>query len=99
MGDETEPAPLDDAAVPKLLRGVRMREDPERGWILLAPERVLALDPSAVAVLQEVDGAKSFGAIVDALAEKYAAPRALIAVDAGAFLQDLIDKRMIELSP
>ena len=88
---------LDDAAVPKLLRGVRLHWDRVRGtWVLLAPERVLKLDAVGRAVLEKVDGARSFGVIVDELAETYAAPRDLIAEDAGRFLGVLIERRMAE---
>ena len=89
----TELAPED---IPYLPRGVRLHEDPERGWLLLAPERLLTLDPIAVAVLQEIDGETSFGALVERLADKYAAPVDQITKDVTAFLVDLIEKRMLE---
>ena len=93
LGRMTDLAPDD---IPFLPRGVRLREDPERGWLLLAPERLLTLDPIATAILQELDGSLSFGALVDRLAENYAAPRDQIEADAKAFLVDLIEKRMVE---
>ncbi|MEO1291773.1 MAG: pyrroloquinoline quinone biosynthesis peptide chaperone PqqD [Pseudomonadota bacterium] len=90
---------LTDTDIPALPRGVRLREDAARGgWVLLAPERVLTLDPIAVAVLQELDGTRDFGAIVAALAEKYAAPAETIAVDARTFIEGLMDKRMVEIA-
>ena len=92
-------ADLNGASVPKLPRGVKLREDAERGWLLLAPERVLTLDAIAIAVLGEVDGVRSFGEIVDRLAERYAAPRDQIAGDVKTFLTDLIEKRMMDVSP
>lgn len=89
---------LPDNAVPKLPRGVRLREDPAReGWVLLAPERAVKLDPIAVAVLQEVDGQRDFAAIVATLAAKYNAPPEQIAQDARAFLIGLMNKRMVEI--
>ncbi len=90
---------LPDAAVPKLSRGVRLRFDEARGThMLLAPERALKLDPIAAAILGEIDGVRSFSAIVDGLADKYSAPREQIAADARRLVVDLMDKRMMEVS-
>ena len=90
---------LPDAAIPRLPRGVRMRYDEARHTqMLLAPERAVRLDAVAAAILAETDGKRSFGEIVDVLAGKYAAPREEIAADARAFLVDLMDKRMVELT-
>lgn len=94
------PAALADSAVPRLPRGVRLHHDRVRQtWVLLAPERVLKLDPVGLAVLERVDGAASFGAIVDALAAAYSAPRARIAEDAARFLDGLVARRMVDLAP
>ena len=60
--------------------------------MILAPERVLAPDEIAVEVLQLCDGVRSVAEIVDELAAKYSAERALIATDVIAMLQDLADK-------
>lgn len=88
---------LPDSAVPVLLRGVRVHDDRVRGVkVLLAPERALKLDPIGEAILAEVDGARSFGAIVEILASRYAAPVEQIAKDASGFLSGLIDRRMME---
>ncbi|MBX2853337.1 MAG: pyrroloquinoline quinone biosynthesis peptide chaperone PqqD [Rhodobacteraceae bacterium] len=92
-------ADLADEAVPFLPRGVRLKEDPARGWLLLGPERALTLDGVAAAVLQEVDGARSFTEITEILAEKYAAPRDQIAKDARGFLVGLMERRLLETKP
>jgi pyrroloquinoline quinone biosynthesis protein D len=42
-----------------------------------------------VAVLQLIDGARDLGGIVDALAQQFDAPRAEIAADVAALLDDL----------
>jgi len=87
-----------EAAVPSLPRGVRLHWDRVReAWVLLAPERVLKLDPVGHAVLAKVDGVMSFGAIVDGLAADYAAPRERIAEDAGRFLAGLAERRMLDV--
>ncbi|MEM9763513.1 MAG: pyrroloquinoline quinone biosynthesis peptide chaperone PqqD [Pseudomonadota bacterium] len=88
---------LDDNAVPRLLRGVRVAHDAvRRRDVLLAPERVFMLDPIGKAVLDRIDGTRSFGTIVDDLAAAYEAPRDRIAADAGTYLAGLIERRMME---
>lgn len=90
---------LGEAAVPRLLRGVRTKFDTVRGiWVLLAPERVLKLDAVGAAILAETDGARAFGEIVAVLAAKFDAPADRIAADAGAFLTSLVDRRMAEIA-
>jgi pyrroloquinoline quinone biosynthesis protein D len=89
---------MDEAAVPCFPPGVRLREDAVRGgWVVLAPERLFMPDEHALAVLQLVDGMRSVRAIVDTLAGRYDAPRALIAGDVAAMLQDLAAKGAIRL--
>ena len=86
---------LDDATVPYLPRGVRLADDRVRGMrILQAPERALQLDPIGDAILSALDG-RTLGQIVDALTDAYAAPRDTIRADVTAFLQGLIDRRMV----
>lgn len=84
--------------VPAFNRGFRLRHDPVRNaWVVLAPERLFMLDDTAVEVLKLVDGTRTVPAIVDALAERFAAPRDAIAADVDAMLQDLRDKGAIRL--
>lgn len=91
---------IPDSAVVALLRGVRVHWDRVRGtWVLLAPERVLKLDPVGRAILERLDGRRPFGEIVGQLAEAYAAPRERIAEDAGKFLTALVERRMAEMRP
>ena len=55
------------ASVPRLPRHVRLRDDRARGcWVLLAPERVLLPDETALAVLHLVDGNRSVRQIAEA---------------------------------
>ncbi|MEO1140668.1 MAG: pyrroloquinoline quinone biosynthesis peptide chaperone PqqD [Pseudomonadota bacterium] len=83
--------------IPIIPRGVRLHRDEVRQqWVLLAPERAVALDQVGYAILSEVDGTRSFGEITEGLAEKYAAPREQIAADAGEFLRGLMDRRILE---
>jgi pyrroloquinoline quinone biosynthesis protein D len=72
---------------------VKFRFDQIRArWVVLAPERLLLPDELSVEILQLLDGVRSVDQVVDALAAKFAAPRAEIAADVTALLQDLADK-------
>lgn len=84
--------------IPVIPRGVRMQFDRVRDrWVLLAPERTVALDEIGRAILSEIDGARSFGEITARLAATYAAPEDEIAADSRAFLGTLIDRRYLEV--
>ena len=84
---------VSEASRPVLPRHAKLRFDETRQrWVILAPERVLAPDDIAVEVLQLCDGVRSVEAMIDLLAEKYAADRAAISTDVIAMLQDLADK-------
>ena len=88
----------DDMARPRLARGVRLRDDPARGGhVLLAPERVIAANGSAVAILELCNGSRSPGAIADELARRYGADRERVAADVRAVLADLAAKRLVDL--
>ena len=91
---------LPDSGRPALLRGVRTHWDKVREqWVLLAPERALALDDIGAAILAETDGKSSFAEIVQRLAAKYNAPAEQISTDARRFLEGLIERRMAEVRP
>ena len=90
-------AGVPDAAVPRLPRGVRLRQDVARGgWVLLAPERILQPDAVAVEILTRVDGQASLAQIVDSLAAAFSAERAQIDADVRAFLGNLAEKGFLE---
>src|SRR5690606_3876447 len=81
-----------------LARGVKLREDAVRGqMVLLAPERALALDDIAVKIVEALDGQRSLDQIADEFAGAFSAPREEIASDVLAFVQDLADRRMLEI--
>ena len=76
---------------------LKLRHDAGRDrWILLAPERVLTPDQTAVAVLKLCDGKRSVDDIVAALATEYSAPADVIRVDVLDLLQGLADKGYIK---
>ena len=82
---------------PRLARGVRLQADRVRGGFnLLAPEHVLRVNASSVAVLDLCDGQRSLDQIVDQLATNYAIDRDRIERDARALLDDLVARRMVE---
>ncbi len=90
---------IDETQTPTLPRGVRLHHcDVREGWFLLAPERALKMDAIGVAILNAVDGDKTFGAIVDQLAADFDAPRDRVATDAGKFLAELTGRRMVEMT-
>ncbi len=87
-----------DESVPGFARGVRFRFDEVRqAWIILAPERLFMPDETAVEVLKLVDGTRSLGQIVDDLAARFDAPRAVLAADVTAMLGELAEKGVLHL--
>jgi pyrroloquinoline quinone biosynthesis protein D len=87
---------MDGGTVLRFPPHVKFRFDEKRqAWIVLAPERLLLPDAQAVEILKLVDGERSVDAVIDALAEQFDAPRAEIAGDVRAMLQDLIDKKVL----
>jgi pyrroloquinoline quinone biosynthesis protein D len=84
---------VSEASRPVLPRHARLRfDDVRQRWVILAPERVLAPDETAVEILQLCDGARSVEQMIDQLAAKYSADREAIGTDVIAMLQDLADK-------
>ncbi len=84
---------VSEASRPVLPRHAKLKFDEVRQlWVILAPERVLAPDETAVEILQLCDGARSVAQMINQLADKYTADRAAIGLDVIAMLQDLADK-------
>ncbi len=84
--------------IPVIPRGVRLHFDKVRQfWVLLAPERAISLDPIGQAILEQIDGTRSFGAITTALCQKYDAPEDQIAGDCARFVSGLVNRRILEL--
>jgi pyrroloquinoline quinone biosynthesis protein D len=81
---------------PGLAPGVRLTFDKARDrWVVLAPERVLVPDETALEILQRCDGAKQVDAIIDELATAYSADRSEIEHDVKDLLASLIEKRIV----
>ena len=100
MSDENKSAErlvVDRQTKPHLPTYLKLRNDPGRGrWVLLAPERVLTPDQTAVAVLKLCDGKRTVEDITEALAKDYAAPVDVIRKDVLELLQGLADKGYIK---
>ena len=82
---------------PRFAPGVRLHHDKARArWVVMAPERMFIPDETALEVLQLVDGARNLDAIIDALVEKFAAPRDVIAADVRAMVEDLTNRGALQ---
>jgi pyrroloquinoline quinone biosynthesis protein D len=89
---------LDLEACPRLAPGVRLKYDEARTcWVVLAPERVLMPDETALEVLQRLDGKKSVGDLVAELVTAYDADGAEILADVTELLNGLLEKRVLAL--
>ena len=98
-GETQSPSRLivDGATKPQMPPYLKLRHDAGRGrWILLAPERILTPDQTAVTVLQLCDGKRTVEEIAAKLAEEYSAPVEVIATDVVDLLQGLADKGYIK---
>ena len=85
-------------AKPKLPRGVRLtHNEAQGGWVLLAPERVFKADAIAADIVKRCTGESTFAAIVDDLAQAYAAPRERVLADVTVMLRGLADKKLLDL--
>lgn len=97
MSEEAKP-PLDPSAKPRLPRGVRLKQDDVRNeWVLLAPERLLKLNPVSVEILRRCTGEASLAEIVDDLSRSFNAPRDRVEADVDAMLSELVRKRLVDL--
>ncbi len=87
---------LSSDARPGLAPGVRLTFDKARDrWVVLAPERVLMPDETALEILQRCNGARPVDEIIDELASVYSADRSEIAQDVREMIADLADKRTL----
>jgi len=98
IGPQAKLPRLDQASKPTLPRGVRLKHDVTRdAWVLLAPERMLKLNPVSVEILKRCTGEAALSAIVDDLAQAFEAPRDRIAADVEAMLAGLVAKRLVDM--
>jgi coenzyme PQQ biosynthesis protein PqqD len=84
--------------IPRLPRGVRLREDKVRGrWVLLAPERIFEIDGIGAEILKRCDGKATISDIASDLAKVYDADLAQVEPDVMAFVKGFAEKRIIDL--
>lgn len=89
---------IDGRTVVLLARGVRLREDMVRNQtVLLAPERAIALDEIAVAIIKEIDGHRNLDRIADDLSRRFEAPKEQILQDIIPFIREFINRRTLEV--
>ncbi|VVM06458.1 Coenzyme PQQ synthesis protein D [Methylacidimicrobium cyclopophantes] len=81
---------------PRLSAKVRLRWDAVRGKpLLLYPEGVLILNPSAEAILSLCDGRRSVSEIVSELAGRYGAEAVALEADVWELLDKLIERGLV----
>jgi len=79
---------------PRLVTGARLHFDAVRSeHVLLVPEGIVRLNPTAVAVLELCDGERDMDAIVGALSERYAG--ADVSDDVRGMVDAMRDKGMV----
>jgi pyrroloquinoline quinone biosynthesis protein D len=93
----TETVKILAASKPVLPKGVRLTENPQQGWVLVAPERVFKADAIAMEIIKRCTGEATLGDIADDLAKTFAAPRERVLADMTALLRGLADKKLLEL--
>jgi pyrroloquinoline quinone biosynthesis protein D len=82
----------------KLAAKARLRFDEKtKGWLLVYPERGLALAESAANILQLCDGTRTVNGVIDELSKKYeGAPRDVLSKDVLAFLASMDERALLE---
>jgi pyrroloquinoline quinone biosynthesis protein D len=85
-----------EQTVPRLATGVRLKLDEARNcWSILAPERVLMPDETALEILRRCNGRSSLSEIIDELAAGYDVDREVIARDVCTMVGGLVDKGIL----
>jgi pyrroloquinoline quinone biosynthesis protein D len=98
MSENAAKQEIDGRTVVHLARGVRLREDTVRNQtVLLAPERAIALDEIAVAIIKEIDGHRSLDRIADDLSRRFEAPKEQVLQDIIAFIREFLNRRTLEI--
>jgi Coenzyme PQQ synthesis protein D (PqqD) len=81
----------------KLRSDVRFRRlEPEGVIVRQTDPEVLVVNDLAARILETIDGTVPVGALVDAFTSEYAVDRAVLEHDVAAFLDELVEGRIIE---
>jgi coenzyme PQQ biosynthesis protein PqqD len=87
---------FDEQSCPSLARGVRLQTDGTTGEpVLLFPEGVLFLSPTAKEILSRCDGQTSVASILSSLAEEYDAEGDTLRRDLLECLADLHQRKLV----
>jgi len=87
-------------ACPTLARGVRLQTDKSTGEpVLLFPEGVFHLNPTAHDIVSRCDGKRTVEAIISSLAEEYDAPADSLRDDILDYLCQLLERKLLIFSP
>jgi coenzyme PQQ biosynthesis protein PqqD len=62
---------VNDDAAPRFGKGVKLRHDRDGSVMLLVPEGVLVLNRAAACALENVDGKRTLGQIVEIIVERF----------------------------
>ena len=90
---------LTSGSIPSLPHHVKLHHDQSRDrWVLLAPERLLDPDETALEILHLCDGKTTIQGIAEYLSKEYNAPIDQIVKDVSAMLQELLDKNFLQVS-
>ncbi len=90
---------IDEQDIPALAPGVRMQNDAVNGEpVLVFPEGVLFLNPTAHEIVSRCDGATRVGRIASQLAEEYEADENEIRKDVVECLTDLVQRKLMKVS-
>ena len=85
---------------PKLAPKTKLRLDPKTGkYVLLYPEKGLALNATGAAILKLCDGERTLAAIVSALAEEFRSDAEVLRKEVFGFVQALLDRGLLQAAP
>ncbi len=85
---------------PRLAAKARLRYDRKaERFMLLYPERGLALNPTAADILKLCTGQHTVGGIVEQLVERYTQPREAVEREVLAFLRTMADRGLVQDGP
>lgn len=86
---------MNASAAPRFGKGVRLHKNSDGQAMLLIPEGVLMLNPSAAATLELVDGVRTTAQIVQAVVERFDATRQQVEADVNELIARLAERRLI----
>ncbi len=98
MSTEAAGPHIDAHTIVRLARGVRLHDDEARHQtVLLAPERAVALDEIAVAIVKALNGHRNLEVIADDFARQFEAPKEQVLQDVLSFIREFTKRRMLEI--